>query len=79
MTSRLALALALSLGVLCGISEGARLPGARGHISKKHDSGHSRDNGLTPEAAADAILALPGFNNPQLPSRHFCKWGAYVL
>ncbi|KAG2426414.1 hypothetical protein HYH02_014773 [Chlamydomonas schloesseri] len=66
-----ALALAFSvLGLLCCGSNGARLP-ARGDISKKH-SGKSSDNGqLTPEAAADAILALPGFTNQQLPSRHF--------
>lgn len=62
----------LVLGLLLGlVSRGfcARLP-TRGDISK--GKGHNDDGQLTPDAAADAILALPGFVN-SLPSRHFGK------
>ncbi|PNW71099.1 hypothetical protein CHLRE_17g746597v5 [Chlamydomonas reinhardtii] len=63
----------LVLGLLLGlVSRGfcARLP-TRGDISK--GKGHNDDGQLTPDAAADAILALPGFVN-SLPSRHFAGY-----
>ncbi|KAG2425254.1 hypothetical protein HXX76_013838 [Chlamydomonas incerta] len=65
-----AFALALVLG-LFACATGARLPGReRANIGKlKKGNAHE----LTPEAAGDAILAVPGFAN-ELPSRHFAGY-----
>ncbi|KAG2483710.1 hypothetical protein HYH03_017428 [Edaphochlamys debaryana] len=65
---------AVVLLALLGVAQAARMQdgAGRGSIAKRK---HANDENLTPEAAADLILTVPGYENDQLTSRHF---GGYV-